>query len=1270
MKMKKRSIIILILCLIILTAVSFLNSAIFKNIVRKTIIKAANKNLVAAELSIGKVKGSLLSNIALENLELSTQNEQIFTCKEISINYKILPLLKKKLIINDFKIQDVDLLLTEQEPGSWNFSQILPPTDSTKIGLQQTEINWQIELKNLQIVNLNAVLNLIETGRFIPQKISDLNLTAEASYKQNELSVNLTTFSLQSSVPNITIRDLGFTGKLQDSLLVISDLKLQTIRNEMSAKTSYDLNSGKLLNLQFELQPLDLYEFTNLFSELPLRKYPLIFLKLVLENDEMNSDIKLQINEQTISLESYINSIYHDPEYKADLKFAKINMADWLKGFDVSTDLNLEMELAGKGTELQGITGFMKLNSTDSYLGEKRINTLLLLADKNKDSANLDLKINSPAGSVNLKGRINKLFAVPEFDLSGSAEKLNLSEVTGNKDNISDLNFNFDLKGSGLSRDELKTGLKLSVTTSSYGEYNLNTLNTDFYYANKNYDLNNFSADAMGISINAAGKGALEGDHEIAYSLNSYNLKPLQKYFLIGDISGSVELKGSVKGTISNLKNTTNLQLNNFSYNNMSLDSLIADVALNKQVENIEFSSEINAHDFKINKFDLNKIELISSGNLNTFRNELVIVSDSLKLTSKSKVILDSIFKVELPYLLISAGNQFLETEHDSAMFRLKDNDYYLENFSLINESGAIRINGYYNPVEQVDMHIGLAGIDLRQINGLHILPMKIGGILDFDSKIKGSLQDPEINADLIIQDPQMNEYLLKKITADLMINNNLLNSEFQIIRSDNEQVLGLAQFPVDLMPDNDLISPTAPFKVDLMVNDLDLRFMDNFTTQFENINGILNLDFSVYNTLQDPEFKGNVNLRNGSIIVPRYGIDYNKMKLNSIIIKDTLFITEFFLKGGEGNLTVSGHTNLKDLIANENSELYFHAQGDNFLALNKKKLQLLTDFDVNINGSADYPIYGGQIDILRAKINLDELKGNNKNVKNTSEPLLVQALTINSDEGPPKKAASGRTSPDMIKNLTGKIKVNIPRNTWITDKNMNIELSGDLEILKTGSYFEVFGFITTRRGNYTIYGRKFNLVSGQISFNGGEEMNPYLDITVSHIFRDANKLKRIMQIHLTGYSLNPEIRFILDEEAISEADAVSYLLFGKSNNEISQNEKTQVSEFSQTDFAKSLLTKEIGSRISEKIANKLNLNVIEYSGGTKLKQGSFLIGKYITNNLFLSYQKEFSLGQSKEIVPDKVALEYEISKHFSLEAFRGDEKSTGVDVYWKFIKQ
>ena len=311
---------------------------------------------------------------------------------------------------------------------------------------------------------------------------------------------------------------------------------------------------------------------------------------------------------------------------------------------------------------------------------------------------------------------------------------------------------------------------------------------------------------------------------------------------------------------------------------------------------------------------------------------------------------------------------------------------------------------------------------------------------------------------------------------------------------------------------------------------------------------------------------------------------------------------------------------------------------------------------------------FTGNISIPKSRFDLDKLQKKKTDKKTIDQPLLLQALKMT--EKTDTVQVVKKKSSSVTNDLFGSLQIKIPHNTWIRNKDMNIEISGDLEVIKHSKDFEVFGYIKIIRGKYEIYGKKFDLADGQLTFNGGKEVNPFLDISVKHVFRDVNRNKRILSIDVTEYALNPVLTFHLDDDEIPEADAVSYLLFGKSSDQITQGERSQVSKQNESELVSLILAKQIGTRITNEIGKTLNLDVIEFSGGENWKKASILIGKYITNDLYLSYQKEFSIDKSNEIVPDNITLEYELSKFFSIQAMHGDEKSTGFDLFWKFKKK
>ncbi|MDZ7724086.1 MAG: translocation/assembly module TamB domain-containing protein [candidate division KSB1 bacterium] len=234
----------------------------------------------------------------------------------------------------------------------------------------------------------------------------------------------------------------------------------------------------------------------------------------------------------------------------------------------------------------------------------------------------------------------------------------------------------------------------------------------------------------------------------------------------------------------------------------------------------------------------------------------------------------------------------------------------------------------------------------------------------------------------------------------------------------------------------------------------------------------------------------------------------------------------------------------------------------------------------------------------------------------------------------------------------------------------MNIEITGNLNLIKEGKMFELFGTVQTVRGFYNLFGKRFNLNSGTLTFRGGETLNPELDLDAQYKFRDIEKEKQTLNLLITGTLSFPEIQFRLNDKPISETDGLSYLLFGRSGAQLSHGERQQVSQSSsQTGTAAMtrLLSGQLTQQVSRIAQDKLNLDLIRISGDANWRNTALTVGKYLTNDLFLRYERELSFGSSKETIPQELFLEYEINRHLFLQAVKGDPQTTGFDIIIKF---
>jgi autotransporter translocation and assembly factor TamB len=94
-----------------------------------------------------------------------------------------------------------------------------------------------------------------------------------------------------------------------------------------------------------------------------------------------------------------------------------------------------------------------------------------------------------------------------------------------------------------------------------------------------------------------------------------------------------------------------------------------------------------------------------------------------------------------------------------------------------------------------------------------------------------------------------------------------------------------------------------------------------------------------------------------------------------------------------------------------------------------------------------------------------------------------------------------------------------------------------------------------------------------------------------------------------------------------------------------------------------------VSSQLSRTLGSTLKLDMIEIDAGDNWQNTTFMVGKYITNNLFVTYQKSFGQATDQEITPEVITLEYEIGRHISLRLIQGDVKESGVDIILKFEK-
>jgi autotransporter translocation and assembly factor TamB len=96
-------------------------------------------------------------------------------------------------------------------------------------------------------------------------------------------------------------------------------------------------------------------------------------------------------------------------------------------------------------------------------------------------------------------------------------------------------------------------------------------------------------------------------------------------------------------------------------------------------------------------------------------------------------------------------------------------------------------------------------------------------------------------------------------------------------------------------------------------------------------------------------------------------------------------------------------------------------------------------------------------------------------------------------------------------------------------------------------------------------------------------------------------------------------------------------------------------------DAAQQLAGGVIAGELEKTLGKALGLDTIEISSGEHLGSGSFKVGRYVTQDLFLSVGREFGQDSGTNI-----GLEYSINRRLKVRGSSSDQGETAVDFLWR----
>jgi autotransporter translocation and assembly factor TamB len=988
-----------------------------------------------------------------------------------------------------------------------------------------------------------------------------------------------------------------------------------------------------------------------------------------------------------------IQNITNNPEYKLDLSSSNLNLA-LLTGIDsLYSNLNLQAAVTGKGFDVKKMNANAKISVTGSRIQNVQIDSLIAAGSYRNQNINLrNLQLKTQMARLEASGVYS---LTSNSDLQLSAEIDSLNEFSAYLDGIN-MNTSGKLTARLFGRpDSLNMKSNIELNSTHYNDILLEQLQlaaTGWFS----------KADTM-LSAQVFARGLESGNLKMDSITANINGNT-DSLFLDARLQAS-ELTTSLQAGIT-LREKTRLTLDGWETHFQDQ---------HWELQNPPAIIEIDSVNYTLNNFNLasgsaDSMQVISANGKISLREEedFTLEIDRLDIGKLSRLLeleypVTSLFNARIilsgnaqspvlnaRYSISDASLAGYEFTDFDGNLDYSENEFQFETNISTEDSGKVELTAKLPVQVRLDsMMFGFksnysvnAQMNITNLSAAILQKMDItddfSGFLESEFNVSGTMKSPLANGKFSVNEANFRDYAFPKIDGNFNFRENQFSAESEIVTEDEGVFSFSALLPVQYEPDSlhFKFNPDDSISGQVNLQNFSLAILETMNPS-ATINGMVNGEMVVSGTANSPQPEGTVKLADASYKMDEYGIDYKNIKLNLNFLRNKVQLDSFRIRSADGNLTGKGEVNFEsELYKGDLSQSQINLVFNKFNPFNHRSFNMQVSGNASLGGEKDNLVYGGNLNIPKAEIYLPAILRmmGKLNVPEMPKPILAreaEKLTIYADSSAsnnpePEPALTDSLNFEFLDKLRGRLGVKIPKNTWIKNDDMRIEISGDVELIKNAEYFELFGSVDVVRGQYDLLGKTFVIDDGTISFQGGEEMMPEMNITASYRFRNAQRAEQVLTVDISGTAESPEVSFKLDDSSISEGDALSYIIFGKSMNELTIDEQNNVAGAGGGSLAGKAAASILSSQITNFLSDKLNVDYIEVKSDGSFDNATVVVGKYITNDLFVSYEQRFGETDETNMAKYEVKLEYELFRFLFFE-LNNSSNDSGFDVILKF---
>jgi translocation and assembly module TamB len=450
---------------------------------------------------------------------------------------------------------------------------------------------------------------------------------------------------------------------------------------------------------------------------------------------------------------------------------------------------------------------------------------------------------------------------------------------------------------------------------------------------------------------------------------------------------------------------------------------------------------------------------------------------------------------------------------------------------------------------------------------------------------------------------------------------------------------------------------------ITVSADSLDAAVALAYFATLQDVTGTVSGDVRIGGTPVEPAPSGVVTLEDAAWTIEALGVRHAGVSGSLDWGADQTVIAEL-VTSGSGTSRVTGSVTLQPF---SNPTLDLSVEFDRFLAMQRRDMEGWISGAFALTGTYRRPLAEGTLSVDEGILYVEEF-ARSAGVVDLSDPSLFveQDLAVDTTIFVARPLLADIRNP-FVENLRVNIDLEVPRNTWLRSRDMNVEMGGELVVVydRSAGDLVMVGDLQALRGSYGVLNRTFEVDGGTVEFIGRPGVNPALNIQATTRVRRREGEPLEVLATVEGNLVRPLVTLSSAEAGLAQSDLISYLIIGQASTELAGSNSQFLSAGTLgsgfATYATGVLANQVGSALARETGfDYLSISSVQGDfygrdvgfGGT-LAGTQLEAGRYLGEDVFVVVVLR-PLG-NEEVEADPfggVRVEWAITDDYNVEAF------------------